>query len=139
MKIGKLHIGRQQDIYLQPINGLGNRLRAIQSLYKLAVHTGRKLKIYWGPSEGFSTIGFEELFQTNNLDSNVIEFITEREFFAARRRYLCVDAYIKQGTDQKYYVRDRDIVINALLTGSFCFTTSSCIEFIFSDSRLTQI
>lgn len=135
MRIGKLHIGRAQCIYLQPINGLGNRLRTIQSLYKLAVHTGRKLKIYWGPGEGFSTEAFDELFSTRGIDYNVIEFITEVEFFAARKRHLCIDAFVRQGTDYKYYVRDKEKVINTLLSKSFCLTTSSCIEFMFNSTQ----
>ena len=138
MRIGKLEIGRVNAIYLQPVNGLGNRLRAIQSLYKIAINTGRKLKIYWGPSEGFSTIAFDELFDMSSVDT-AIEFITEKEYFNARRKYLCVDAYVKQGTDYKYYVRDKELVIDTILNSSFCLTTSSCIEFMFSDSRIAQI
>jgi len=139
MRIGKLHIGRENSIYLQPINGLGNRLRAIQSLFKLAVHTGSKLKIYWGPSEGFSAIAFEELFDMGCIDENVIEFITEREYFNARRKHLCVDAYVRQSNDKKYYVREKDSVLSTILNNSFCITTSSCIEFMFSDPRIQKI
>lgn len=138
MRIGKLQIGRVDSIYLQPVNGLGNRLRAIQSLYKLAIHTGRKLKIYWGPSEGFSTIAFDKLFEIDFIDG-VIEFITEKEFFAARRRYLCVDLYVRNQPGAQYYVRDKKLVLDTILNNSFCFTTSSCIEFIFTDPRIKQI
>ena len=139
MSIGKLNIGRDHSIYLQPVNGMGNRLRAIQSLFKLAVHTGRKLKIYWGPGEGFSTIAFEELFDMGCIDENVIEFITEREYFNARRKHLCVDAHVRQSSAYKYYVRDKELVINTILNSSFCVTTSSCLEFIFSDPRIQKI
>ncbi len=137
MRIGKLHIGRAHTIYLQPVNGLGNRLRAIQSLFKCAINTGRKLKIYWGPSEGFSTIAFNALFKTSSIHSS-IEFITEKEYFDARRKHLCIDSHVKQGRDRKYYVRDKDLVVDKILNGSFCLTTSSCLEFMFTDSRITQ-
>ena len=135
MRIGKLHIGRAQCIYLQPINGLGNRLRAIQSLYKLAVHTGRKLKIYWGPGEGFSTEAFDELFSTRGIDHNVLEFITEVEFLQlVRGTFVSMLLYDKE-LITKYYVRDKEKVINTLLSKSFCLTTSSCIEFMFNSTQ----
>lgn len=134
MRVGRLLLGREQNIYLQPVNGLGNRLRAIQSLYKLALYTGRRLKIYWGPGEGFSDERFEDLFSMRDFNKSfgsVIEFITEEEFLEARKKYLCVDSYVQHGADYKYYIRDKEKVVSTVLSKSFCITTSSCIEFIF--------
>jgi hypothetical protein len=134
VRLGRLVLGREQNIYLQPVNGLGNRLRAIQSLYKLAVHTGRRLKIYWGPGAGFSDERFEDLFCMRNFNKSfgsVIEFITEEEFLDARKKYLCIDSYVRQGADYKYYIRDKEKVVSTLLSKSFCITASSCVEFIF--------
>lgn len=124
-----------KSIYLQPTNGLGNRLRAINSHYKLALNTGRTLKVFWTSSQGFSDESFEDLFDMYCIDSDLIEFIDEDEFLEARYRVFRVDDYFKQDSSSNYLVKNSSKVSNIVLNHSFSIKTSSCIEYIFSCSN----
>ena len=128
-----------KSIFLQPINGLGNRLRSINSYYKLALHKNRSLKIFWASSGGFSDVSFEDLFDLSSIDSS-IEFIDEPEFSKVRKKFLCLDEYVKQNSDSNYLILEKESVLNSILNDSFCSKTSSCLEHVFSfDNSITKI
>jgi hypothetical protein len=70
---------------LIPINGIGNRIRAIASAALISQVTGMNLKVLWEP-EPLLSASWKEVFQANNPifsfvrdDSNASERIAEKE------------------------------------------------------------
>lgn len=127
-----------KDIFVQPVNGLGNRLRLIQSLYKLSLFRKNKLKIFWSSSSGFSGEKFEDLFDANSINQSVIEFISEEDFAKARENNFCLDNFIFQNDNLDYFVKDESNVIKKIMENSFCFKGSICIDHIFKNNNLIK-
>lgn len=53
---------RRPALVVRPINGIGNRMRAIASADAFARRHGLALSLCWEPSHGFSDVAFEDLF-----------------------------------------------------------------------------
>jgi hypothetical protein len=54
--------GRRPPLVVCPVNGIGNRMRAIASADAFARRHGLALSMCWQPSSGFSDVAFETLF-----------------------------------------------------------------------------
>jgi len=128
-------LNSSKSIFLQPINGLGNRLRLIQSYYKLCVFTKRNLKVFWSVSPGFSNAKFEDLFDLDSINRSVISFISEKDFLKARAKNLILDNYILQSESLDYSVKDKSNIIDKLLNDSLTFKGSICPNYIFNKEK----
>lgn len=125
---------KDKSIYLKPINGLGNRLRAINSFLNFAKKYNKNLKIYWSSSSGFDETRFEELFETYNLDDS-IEFIKEEEYKEACGKYFCLHENVTQSEiTLEYHINDPLKTYKKLEKESFCYEGHSCLSYIFSDT-----
>lgn len=131
--IKKQFIKKEKSIYLKPINGLGNRLRAINSLLSFAKKTNKNLKIYWAESEGFSNAKFEELFEIYNLDDD-IEFIEKEEYLEACANYFCLHENFEQSeVTLEYFIKDPMYTYKIINENNFCYEGSSGLSYIFSN------
>ncbi len=63
---------RKQFFLVKPVYGLGNRLRVLFSFAAIAKLTNKELYVYWGPSEGFDSTHFNDLF-INDFNFNFID------------------------------------------------------------------
>ena len=87
---------KEKNIYLRPINGIGNRILMINSAINFAKqYNFSKVKIAWGGSAGFSQDHFEDLFSKHTLD-DIVELIPWSEWEEATSKYFCLHNKVKQ-------------------------------------------
>ena len=129
-----------KDIFIQPTNGLGNRLRLIESYYKFCSFKGCKLNIYWTSSPGFSEEKFQDLFNIDTLNKSIINFISKDQFLEVRKNVFCLDDFVFQNDHSEHIVKNKDLIMDKIINSSLCFRGSICLNHVFEyDNIINKI
>lgn len=141
LKFGKQEGRAYKDktIYIKPRNGLGNRIININDMYVFAIDHGfSSIKVCWTSTEGFSDEKFEELFDIDNIPSN-ISFISEKEYDEACAQHLKLNDFVQQDPKTFQYVfnTNSDNLLEKIKNNTFCYDDWSSIIWIF-DKQLWQ-
>lgn len=122
-----------KHIFVKPLQGLGNRLLLLDSIFAFAEKTNfTSIKICWYTSEGFSDESFEDLFDVDNLPDN-IELISLQEYKQASKYCFNLDKNVKQDLNTLKWIHEADtkLLINKISTSSFCYESYAPLKWVF--------
>lgn len=132
-----------KSIYVKPLQGLGNRLLLLDSIYVFAERAEfDNIYICWESSNGFSNEKFQDLFDINKLPAN-ITLITKRQYNKAKKDYFVLDNYIYQDpktlewsynvpkSSSVQVVSDQQQLINTIIDQSFCYESYASLNWVF--------
>lgn len=118
-------------IALKVHNGLGTRLKTINSFLSFAQKINALLKVNWPFSSGFSNEHFLDLFEP----IEEIEFLTEKEFNEYKRNLVHFNSLFvvsAQGDKDKYnFSSEQYDILNNIARNGFCYEGADCAENIF--------
>ena len=122
-------------IYLQPMQGLGNRLLQIDSAVAFAMEFYfQEIKICWSASKGFSDEKFEDMFDIFTLASMTpkITLINYEEFLYGRQEFIRLDEHFHQDDDLNYvFNTDKSYLLSEIKSKSFSLSSFASLDWIF--------
>lgn len=124
----------QKTIYINPLQGLGNRLLQIDSAIAFAKEFSfENVKIFWSSSKGFSDEKFEDLFKTSDLHPVInINFIDRDEYIFARKNFTCLDLFFHQNNNLEYeWSCDVSDIYKKAIKSSFSLESFASLDWIF--------
>jgi len=139
-----MDLTKDRFLAIAPVNGLGNRMRAICSYKVLADYLKVPLLIYWHKTEGFDDTPIEKLVKTDKLNAT---FIKESEWQRCRENSKHIDKLVAGVYEKDIASADTSVEdstahienVNNIMSGSFksysvMTSNSFCIPFFGNSS-----
>ena len=133
---------KDKHIYVKPIQGVGNRLLVLNSIYSFARRFGfTSINICWSGSKGFSEEKFEDLFDISSLPKNIkIKFIEPKEFNTFSEKLVSVQDFISQDPASLEYtcLTDKLKFFDIISNTSFSYEGYASLDWLFSEDHTTD-
>lgn len=133
---------KDKHIYVKPIQGLGNRLLVLNSIYSFARRFGfTSINICWSGSKGFSEEKFEDLFDISSLPKNIkIKFIEPKEFNTFSEKLVSMQDFISQDPASLEYtcLTDKLKFFDIISNTSFSYEGYASLDWLFSEDHTTD-